>query len=78
MWAAERRKADIETALAEVPEQKIALHPNALARYRHMVDELCANVRRPEDAKPAREVSFGHGRCSLCPLTREDRPNRMA
>ena len=58
----ERRKAEIELALAEVPEQKVELHPGALNRYRIMVDELWSNIRRPEDAQPGREVSVRHGR----------------
>jgi len=62
MQSGERRKADIEAALAEVPEQKIELHPSALTRYWYIVDELWSNIRRSEDAVPGREVSFRHGR----------------
>ncbi len=61
MWAAERRKGEIETALAEVPEQKVELHPSALTRYRYMVEELWSSIRRSEDAAPGREVSFRPG-----------------
>lgn len=62
MSEAERRKADIETALAEAPEQKVELHPSALTRYRYMVEDLWSSIRRPEDAPPGREASFRHGR----------------
>ncbi len=62
MREVERRKADIEVELAEVPEQRIELHPSALVRYRYMVEELWSSIRRPQDAAPGREVSSRHGR----------------
>ena len=62
MRTAEQRKAGIELALAEAPEQKVELHPSAPTRYRYMVDQLWSSIRRSEDALPGREISFRHGR----------------
>ncbi len=62
MREVERRKGEIELALADVPDQTVELHPSAPNRYRNMVEELWSSIRRSEDARPGRVVSNHHGR----------------